>query len=259
MAESEALLRVEDLRAGYGAGDVLRGISFSLLPGEVCALLGENGSGKTTLLRAVCGLLPYRGSCRLAGAEARKLSGRERARHIGWLSQRDAAQLPLSGLDAVLMGFNPLLGALESPSRGQRRRAMEVLEALGAAELAGRDFTRLSAGQRQLLLFARCLVRDVELLVLDEPERALDLNRRRLLFETLRGRAASGCAVLMSGHDVNAALRWADRLLLMRDGALCGRVDLRAAGRGEVEAALRAAFGSVKLIEHAGRYLMVEE
>lgn len=174
------------------------------------------------------------------------------------MPQRGGAELPLTGLDAVLMGFNPELGALHSPTRAQRARATELLAELGAAELSERDFTRLSAGQRQWLLFARALVRDVELLALDEPEGALDLARRRAMFRVLRARAAEGCGVLMSGHDVNAALRWADRLLLMRGGELCAQADLRTASRGEVEAALRAAFGPVELIEHGGRYLMAE-
>ncbi len=253
------ILRARDLRAGYGGGDVLRGVSFSLQGGEVCALLGENGSGKTTLLRAACGLLPYRGSCVLSGREAGSLSDRERARRIGWLSQRGGAELPLRGLDVVLMGFNPLLGALQSPTKAQRRRALKALNELGAAEFAERNFTELSAGQRQLVLFARALVRDVELLALDEPESALDLRRRRALFQILRERAARrDCAVLFSSHDVNAALRWANRLLLLRDGELCAGVDLRAASRAEIEAALRAAFGPVELIEHDGHYLMAE-
>ena len=253
------LLRLETLRAGYGAEDVLKDVGFVLNRGEVCALLGENGSGKTTLLRAVCGLLPYRGSCRLDGEEARALSDRERARRIGWLSQRGGVPLSLSGLDVVLMGFNPLLGALQYPSKAQRQHALEIMEELGAAEFAGRDFTTLSAGQKQLVLFARTLVRDAELLLLDEPDSALDLKRRRFLFGLLRERAArKNCGVLLCSHDVNAALRWADRLLLLRDGALCGDVDLRRVPRMEIEAALRAAYGDLELIEHNGHYLMAE-
>ena len=253
------LMRVENLCAGYGGGDVLWNVAFSLNRGEICALLGENGTGKTTLLRAICGLLPYRGSCLLDGQEARALSDRERAKRIGWLSQRGGVSLSLSGLDVVLMGYNPLLGTLQAPSKAQRRHALEVMEELGAAEFAQRDFTTLSAGQKQLVLFARTMVRDAELLVLDEPESALDLRRRRFLFAQLKRRAAErGCGVLLCSHDVNAALRWADRLLLLRDGAMCGDVDLRRAGREEIEAALRAAYGPMELIEHKGHYLMAE-
>ena len=253
------LLRLENLCAGYGAADVLCDVSFVLNRGEVCALLGENGSGKTTLLRAICGLLPYRGSCLLDGREIRSLSDRERARRIGWLSQRGGVPLSLSGLDVVLMGFNPLLGALEYPSVAQRRHALEVMEELGAAEFAQRDFTTLSAGQRQLVLFARTLVRDAELLALDEPDSALDLKRRRFLFGLLRERAArKNCGVLLCSHDVNAALRWADRLLLLREGRLCGDVNLRNASREELEAALRAAYGPLELVEHDGHFLMAE-
>ena len=253
------LLRVANLFAGYGGEDVLRGVTFALRRGEVCALLGENGSGKTTLLRAACGLLPYRGSCLLDGVEVRARSDRERAKRIGWLSQRGGVPLSLSGLDVVLMGFNPLLGALEYPTKAQRQHAREVMQELGAAEFANRDFTTLSAGQKQLVLFARTLVRDAELMMLDEPDSALDLRRRRFLFDLLRRRAAErNCGVLLCSHDVNAALRWADRLLLLRGGALCGDVDLRTAPRGELESALRAAFGALELIEHNGRYLMAE-
>ena len=253
------LLRLESLRAGYGAEDVLKDVGFALNRGEVCALLGENGSGKTTLLRAACGLLPYRGSCLLDGEEVQTLSDRERAKRIGWLSQRGGVSLSLSGLDVVLMGLNPLLGALEYPTREQRKHALAVMEELGAAEFARRDFTTLSAGQRQLVLFARTLVRDAGLLVLDEPDSALDLRRRRFLFELLRRRAAErNCGVLLCSHDVNAALRLADRLLLLRDGELCGDVDIRGTSPAQLESALRAAYGELELIEHNGRYLMAE-
>ena len=253
------LLRITDLFAGYGGEDVLRGLRFALRRGDVCALLGENGSGKTTLLRAACGLLPYRGSCLLDGEEVRALSDRERARRIGWLSQRGGVSLSLSGLDVVLMGLNPLLGALQYPTKEQRMHALGVMEELGAAEFARRDFTTLSAGQKQLVLFARTLVRDAGLLVLDEPDSALDLRRRRSLFQLLRERAArKNCGVLLCSHDVNAALRWADRLLLLRRGELCGDVDMRNTSKPELKSALSAAYGELELIEHNGRFLMTE-
>ena len=149
------LLRVSELGAGYGQRGVLKGVSFSLGHGEICALLGANGSGKSTLMRALCGLIKAEGECTLGGENLWKLPQRRRAQMIGYLAQRSECALSLSSLDIVLMGYNPVLGLLERPGQAQRERALEMLGELGGAAWAEKDFGSLSEGQRQLVLFAR--------------------------------------------------------------------------------------------------------
>ena len=252
------ILQVKGLSAGYGRGDVIHDISFSLGEGELCALLGGNGSGKTTLLRRICGLLPGRGELSLSGRPLGELGRRERARRIGYLAQGGRMTLALSVLDVVLMGFNPELGLLESPGAAHRRRAMEALKQVGISQLAHGPFQSLSQGQKQLCLFARTLVCAPELLALDEPDSALDFCNRAHMFALLkRCLKEKGRGVLLCSHDVNAALAHAHRLLLMKDGALIYDLRVEKLGREELERALSAVYGPVEVLRHRDRYVMI--
>lgn len=254
----KALLQAEHLCAGYGRGDVIHDVSFSLGEGELCALLGGNGSGKTTLLRAVSTLLPGKGSLLLDGHPLSALSRRERARRMGYLAQGGHMTLALPVLDVVLMGFNPELGLLESPGASHCRRAMEALEWVGMAHLATLPFQSLSQGQKQLCLFARTLVCRPELLILDEPDSALDFPNRSRMMERLKDYLRrEKRAVLLCSHDVNSALAHAHRLLLMKNGALIHDLRLERLGREELEQALREVYGPVEVLRHKGRYVMI--
>ena len=251
------LLCVSELSAGYGTRHVLREISFSVEAGEVCALLGANGSGKSTLLKAVCGLLAAEGGCTLQGENLWSLPQRRRSQEIGYLAQRSECALSLSSLEIVLMGYNPVLSLLQRPDQAQRERALALLGELGGAAWAEKDFSTLSEGQRQLVLFARTLVRRPPLLLLDEPDSALDYDNRHRLLQWLREYAQrEGAAILLCSHDANIALRYADRLLLLKEGALADDLLLREADACSLQSSLSAIYGPIDILRHAGDYLM---
>jgi iron complex transport system ATP-binding protein len=253
------LLKLEGLAAGYGARTVVQHVDLEVKSGEFCALLGLNGSGKTTLLRAVGGLLSLReGRCLVEGVDCAPLSPRERARRFSYVPQRHSPLAGVTAEEAVLMGRNPYLGLLSSPSPADRAAAYNALAQVGGEALAGCDFAQLSQGQRQLVVLARALVQDAPVMLLDEPDSALDfLNRHRALalIRDLLGRHGKGG--LISLHDPNFALAYCHRLFLLREGTVAGALDLRSAGAAEVRECLSLLYGPVTVLEHQGRLIML--
>ena len=183
-----SLFTAEQLTAGYGGAPVVQQVSFALEAGCVLGILGANGSGKTTLLKSICGILPHSGRCTLDGAVLEELNARQTAQLCGYIPQRSGITLSMPVLDVVLMGFNPRLGLLQQPTAAMQAVALQALEQVGLAHRAQEDYLTLSEGQKQLCILARTLAADTKLLLLDEPESALDFGHRHRLMELVRSR-----------------------------------------------------------------------
>lgn len=243
MADGQFLFEIKDMTAGYGERRVLRALSLTVHAGEVCALLGLNGSGKSTLLRAALGLLPSGGTVTADGRDVRAMNARERAALLGYIPQRSRLDDGLTALDAVLMGANAQMPLLAGYSRAQRTRAKQCLTALGAQDLAQRTAGTLSQGQRQLVIFARAMMQQPKILLLDEPDSALDLQRRAAMMAQVRTMCGGGGCALCALHDASLALSACDRVFILKDGAIACDLDMRAAGETEVGAAMRLLYG----------------
>lgn len=253
------LLSVEHIRAGYGRHEVVHDVSLQVEAGEFCALLGLNGCGKSTLIRAIDGLLPvYAGRCLVDGRDCTHLNERQRACLMSYIPQRSSLITGKTVLDVVMMGHQAHLRLLDSPGRRHRAEALAALELLGLAGFAMRDYAELSEGQKQLVILARALVQDAPVMLMDEPDSALDFVNRNLVLDKVRSVLHDqGRAGLITLHDPNFALAYCDRLLLMRDGALIGAQCLAGASREAVEASLAKVYGAVRVLAHAGGFVMV--
>ena len=242
------ILAVERLGFEYDGAPALSEVSFHAAPGEFLALLGPNGSGKTTLLRLLAGLLaPAYGKVRVCGADLATLPPAGVAARVAYLPQRVPAPAMLA-YDSVLLARTPGPGG--RPGEADHRAAAAAFERLGIVGLAFRPLDRMSGGELARVALARALAREAPLLALDEPTAALDLRHRQETLATLRRLARErGCVIVASLHDVDAALRHADRCLFLKGGAM---VALRASD--EVEPAdVAAAYDlPVTLLRHEG-------
>ncbi|MDA1192782.1 MAG: metal ABC transporter ATP-binding protein [Candidatus Poribacteria bacterium] len=197
------LVNVDQVVTTIESRRVLDGVSMRVYAGEIVALIGPNGAGKTTLLRAVLGLQSFEaGSIGLA-----------RGLRIGYVPQRFTIDpsLPMTTRRFLMLTPN-----------AKASRMDDAVSAVGATQLLDRPLQRLSGGETQRILFARALMRDTELLVLDEPAQGVDqqgqLELHELLAET---RDRTGCGVLMVSHDLHLLMPFADYVVCLNGHVCC--------------------------------------
>jgi iron complex transport system ATP-binding protein len=216
-----ASLSAEALDFGYPGRIVGRNVSLTLASGELVALLGPNGVGKSTLFRTMLGLLaPRGGNVLLDGTRMSELPRAAVARRVAYVPQTHVGYFPFSALDVVVMGRTAHLSPFAGPSHRDRTLARESLERVGMARLAGDPYTRLSGGERQLVLIARALAQEAPLIVMDEPTASLDFGNQALVLREIAQLKANGAGILLATHDPDQALLLADRVALLHDGKI---------------------------------------
>jgi iron complex transport system ATP-binding protein len=217
-------LVVDDLNFAYGKTSVLEHLSAGPLDrGAVTVLVGPNGSGKSTLFRCLSGSArPQRGQVRLDDRNLGALRPRDRARRVFHLSQDLGARAALTVFEVVLLARKSLQGGFGLRAGLCDLRAVQrTLDDLGLAALSGRPITDLSGGQRQLVGIAQALVREPDILLLDEPTSALDVRRQLEVMQIIRDVTQERTIVTIAAmHDLALAARFADHLLVLRDGRI---------------------------------------
>ena len=243
-----SFFEANQISAGYGKQSIIENISFCLKAGSLAGIIGANGSGKTTLLKALCGILPHTGLSRLDGISLEQLSPRKLAGLCSYIPQRSGISIDISLLDVVLMGFNSRLGFLASPTAAMKAAALQALAQVGLQDKAETNYLHLSEGQKQLCIFARTLASESKLLLLDEPESALDFRFRHEMLAQLKNYVAEkNRAAIVALHDPMLALNNCDQLLLMEKGALCGILHPKADPPEKMERMLSRIYGPVSL------------
>jgi zinc transport system ATP-binding protein len=199
-----------------GGHAILSGVDLTVRTGEVVALLGANGSGKSTLVRSLLGIVPRSaGEVRLLGAP---LGPEVPWQRVGYVPQRvpAGAGVPATAVEVVMSGL--VHGRRIRPPRDARRRAVAALEEVGMAPHAGRSVLRMSGGQQQRVLIARALVREPELLVLDEPTSGIDLPTQETFVATVARLHEAGGTVLVILHELGSFAPLIDRAVVLRHG-----------------------------------------
>lgn len=215
------LLTAHHLDVSIAGRTILRNLDLKLGSGEIIAVLGRNGSGKTTLLHTLAGLrTPASGRIELCGKSYAAHDGRSTARLRGLLAQNQSDAFPASVLETALIGRHPHLGRWAWEGADDEKIARHALAAVGLTGFEQREVHTLSGGERQRLAMATLLTQQPQLYLLDEPLTHLDLNHQIAMLELFRRTAGeSGAAFVIVLHDVNLALRYCERaLLLFGDG-----------------------------------------
>lgn len=218
------MIDIQHLGFAIGSKTLLGNVSFTLVPGEILAVVGPNGAGKSTLLKCLSGEIEPTSGTILARKQAlQQLPPAQVARWRGVLPQISHVPFAFTAREIVLLGRSPHLVGRESHHDHWVTEA--ALEATDAAHLAERSVQTLSGGELQRVHLARVLAQiwepDAEhgrLLLLDEPTSALDLKHQHSLLRLTRRWAADGTAVLIILHDLNLAAQYADRLLWLDQG-----------------------------------------
>ena len=229
---AQPALQLTQVAKTYGRRRALDGVSLSVAPGEMVALIGPSGSGKSTLLRAVTGLV-----CIDAGAgrvevfgepvqeEGRLSPGvRDLRARTGFIFQQFNLVGRLSLFSNVMIGamgrLGPWRGLLGRWPQADKARAMAALERVGVAEQAGQRAGTLSGGQQQRGAIARALVQGAELILADEPVASLDPVSARRVMELLKGLNRDGMTVVVTLHQVDHALRYCRRVVALKAGKI---------------------------------------
>ncbi len=229
-----ALLEVRGLGVKIGPRVILDDIFFTGHAGEFLAILGANGAGKSTLLDVLADVRPAStGDFTIEARPQREFSPRALAHRISHLPQAVHADLPFTAAQLVAMGRYPHTDAWFESEEDNQAVESAMLQT-GCWQHRGRAFASLSGGERQRVLLAACLAQDARILLLDEPSTFLDVEAQLECFSLLRDQAAAGKLCIAVTHDLNLALTYAERLLIIERGRLVRTVTVaNAANTGD--------------------------
>ena len=208
------MLTVSNISKRFPGADepILRGITFSVNPGERVALVGPNGSGKSTLLKVIVGLQkPWTGDVRIFGAPA------DRRLPIAYVPQAETVDwsFPVRVYDVVMMGRYPRLGFLRRPGPRDHQIVRRSLEQVTMLDHAETQIGQLSGGQRQRVFLARALAQEPEIMLLDEPVSGVDAVTQHQIFELLERFRTDGGTAMVASHDLSCVAERFDHVQLL--------------------------------------------
>jgi len=211
------VMRLHEIAWYAGQTAVVKGVRFEVSAGEFIALMGRNGAGKSTILDIMAGMRqPSVGTVMLDGRPLDSWTAAERARRVGHLPQAVRTELPFTVDQVVLMGRYPHADRWFD-SDADRRAAERAMTTCGCLAFRDRRVSTLSGGERQRVLLAACLAQEPALLLLDEPSTFLDVDQQLHCFNLLREEAASGRACIAVTHDLNLALTFCTRIIVLAE------------------------------------------
>ncbi len=200
----------------YGEKLVWGNINLNIKKGEILSILGPNGCGKTTLLNCIHGNLTLdSGKIKIDEKEINKMTVRQIAKKIGYVFQEHNAPFPYTSLEIVRMGRASHRGLFQVPTRKDTQIAWSIMKEMGIEQLASKSYTKISGGERQLVLIARTLCQEPEIILFDEPTSHLDFKNQVLVLETINRLVNKGLTIIMTSHYPNHAWCLTSKVAMM--------------------------------------------
>ena len=225
-----ALLAAQDVTWPIAGASVVEHVSFKIQPGEFISLMGRNGAGKSTVVDLLAGLRrPHGGAVLLHGRPVEAWPAVERARRVGHMPQSVRAHSAMCVEQIVTMGRYPHHPGRWMESAADCMSVEHAMDECGCLQFRHRRLSTLSGGERQRVLLAACIAQEPEVLLLDEPSTFLDVDQQLQSFAMLRARADRGAACVAVSHDLNLALTFCSRIILLADRTVARDMTIEAA------------------------------
>lgn len=216
MAAVIPAIEVRRLFFCYDSQVVLEDVNIEIYSNSLTMCLGRNGAGKSTFMRLIGGMIPHRrGDILVEGADIKSMTPRLRARKVSYMSQAHQPVFPFTVLEVVLTGRAGYVSFLPKPE--DRKVALRMMERVGIGHLRDRFYTELSGGEQQLVMIARSLAQQPDILLLDEPTSHLDYNNQVAVLSLLTELVAEGLTVVAVLHDPNMSLLFGDDFLFVHE------------------------------------------
>lgn len=222
--KKEVILRAGQLTVSFDKTPVLWDVGFEITAGQIVGIIGQNGAGKSTLLKVALGIVkPISGFIQFWDKPIYEVKKR-----IAYVPQKESVDwdFPITAYELVLMGRYGRLGLFRGLCKADKKAALDALELVGMAPFKDRQISQLSGGQQQRLFFARALVQDADVFLLDEPFQGIDQATEKVLIEIMRQIKDKGKTVFVVHHDLSTLKEYFQSLIMLNNRLVaCGPVE----------------------------------
>ncbi|EDM24078.1 ABC transporter ATP-binding protein [Caminibacter mediatlanticus] len=208
-------LVIDNIKVNLKSKEILNNVTFKVKRGEVVGILGKNGVGKSTLLKYIAKLLPNKGKVYLSNKDLHKISNKELAKKLSYVSQTQNGGF-LSVYETLLLGRKPYFSF--SPSKEDIKKVEQIIEKLNLKDIQNKKTNELSGGELQKVMIAKELVKQSEILLFDEPTNNLDIKNQIEILDYIKETTKKNNLItLIIIHDINLSLKYCDKFMMIKD------------------------------------------